>query len=270
MPAKANALGDFLRARRDQVHPEDVGLVPGGSRRAPGLRREELAMLAGISVEYYLRLERGRAQNPSPQIIDALARALRLDAKATRYLHELANPRGRETPEPDAAAYGLAELIDQFLVPAIVTNRYRDVLAANRIARALSPEFTPGQNSLRWRLLDPIAPQLYPNWEDAVEIAVGGLRELSGSWPTDPRMRALIAELSDASDYFRDLWARADVGYRLGIFVVRHPDVGDLHLIRHRLNAPYPGGDHVLMYRAEPGSPSESALEKLRSRATGC
>ena len=154
MPAKANALGDFLRARRDQVHPEDVGLVPGGSRRAPGLRREELAMLAGISVEYYLRLERGRAQNPSPQIIDALARALRLDAKATRYLRELANPRGGETPERDAAAYGLAELIDQFLVPAIVTNRYRDVLAANRIARALSPEFTPGQNSLRWRLLD--------------------------------------------------------------------------------------------------------------------
>lgn len=227
-------------------------------------------MLAGISVEYYLRLERGRAQNPSPQIIDALARALRLDAKATRYLHALANPHGGETSEPDAAAYGLAELINQFLPPAIVTNRYRDVLAANRIARALSPEFTPGQNSLRWRLLDPVARQLYPNWEDSVEIAVGGLRELSGACPTDPRMRALIAELSDASEYFRELWARADVGYRLGIFFVRHPDVGDLHLIRHRLNAPYPGGDHVLIYRAEPGSPSEAALEKLRSLSTGC
>lgn len=227
-------------------------------------------MLAGISVEYYLRLERGRAQNPSPQIIDALARALRLDAKATRYLHELADPHGGETSESDAAAYGLAELIDQFLVPAIVANRYRDVLAANRIARALSPEFTPGQNSLRWRLLDPVARQLYPNWEDSVEIAVSGLRELGGSCPTDPRMRALITELSDASDHFRELWARADVGYRLGIFLVRHPDVGDLHLIRQRLNAPYPGGDHVLMYRAEPGSPSEAALEKLRSRITGC
>ena len=90
--AKANALGDYLRARRDQVRPEDVGLVPGGQRRAPGLRREELAMLAGISAEYYLRLERGRAHNPSAQILDALARALQLDIKATRYLHQLANP----------------------------------------------------------------------------------------------------------------------------------------------------------------------------------
>lgn len=227
-------------------------------------------MLAGISVEYYLRLERGRAQNPSPQIIDALARALRLDAKATRYLHALANPHGEETSALDASAYGLSKVIDQFLMPAILTNRYRDVLAANQIARALTPEFTPGQNSLRWRLLDPVARQLYPNWEDAVEVAVNGLRELSGSYPTDPRMRALIAELSDASEYFRELWARADVGYRLGIFLVRHPDVGDLTLCRHRLNAPYPGGDHVLMYRAEPGSPSEAALEELRSRATGC
>jgi len=92
MAPKANALGDFLRARRDQVHPEDVGLIPGGQRRAPGLRREELAMLAGISSEYYLRLERGRAHNPSAQILDALARALQLDIKATRYLHQLANP----------------------------------------------------------------------------------------------------------------------------------------------------------------------------------
>src|SRR4029077_9191167 len=92
MAAKTNALGDFLRARRDQVRPEDVGLVPGGQRRAPGLRREELAMVAGISAEYYLRLERGRAKNPSPQIVEALARALQLDIKARKYLHQLASP----------------------------------------------------------------------------------------------------------------------------------------------------------------------------------
>jgi transcriptional regulator with XRE-family HTH domain len=263
--AKANALGDFLRARRDQVRPEDVGLVPGGQRRAPGLRREELAMLAGISGEYYLRLERGRAQHPSPQILDALARALRLDAKSTRHLHDLAAPRGGDTAEPEAAAHGLAECIDQFFMPAIVFNRYRDVLAANPIARALSPEFTPGGNSLRWRLLDPAARQLYVDWDEATEIAVSGLRELSGSCPTDPRMRALIAELSDASPRFREIWGRAEVGYRLGIFHVRHPRVGDLYLYRHRLNAPYPGGDHVLMYRAEPGSDSAKALEELRS-----
>jgi transcriptional regulator with XRE-family HTH domain len=263
--AGANALGDFLRARRDQVRPEDVGLVPGGQRRAPGLRREELAMLAGISAEYYLRLERGRAKNPSPQILDALARALQLDAKATRYLHDLAGPKGGDTAELEAAAHGLAAVIDQFLMPAIVLNRYRDVLAANPIARALSPEFRPGQNSLRWRLLDPAARQLFVNWDEATEVAVNGFRELSGSCPTDPRMRALIAELSDASPRFRELWGRAEVGYRLGIHHMRHALVGDLFLYRHRLNAPYPGGEHVLMYRAEPGSPSAQALEELRS-----
>ncbi len=226
-------------------------------------------MLAGISAEYYLRLERGRAQNPSPQILDALARALRLDAKTTRYLHELAAPTGCDTAEREAMAYGLAECIDQFFMPAIVANRYRDVVAANPIARALSPEFTPGRNSLRWRLLDPAARQLYVNWDEATEIAVSGLRELSGSCPTDPRMRALIAELSDASPRFRELWVRAEVGYRLGIHHMRHPQVGDLYLYRHRLNAPYPGGDHVLMYRAEPGSDSARALEQLRSSSDG-
>jgi transcriptional regulator with XRE-family HTH domain len=231
------------------------------------LRREELAMLAGISAEYYLRLERGRAQHPSPQIVDALARALQLDAKATRYLHDLAAPKGGDTSKPEVVAHGLAELVDQFLMPAIVVNRYRDVLAANLIARALSPEFTPGQNSLRWRLLDPAARQFYVNWDEATRIAVNGFRELSGSCPTDPRMRALIAELSDASPRFRELWGRADVGYRLGIHHMRHPQVGDLYLYRHRLNAPYPGGDHVVMFRAEPGSASALALEELRSLA---
>jgi transcriptional regulator with XRE-family HTH domain len=263
--AKANPLGDFLRARRDRVRPEDVGLVPGGQRRAPGLRREELAMLAGISAEYYLRLERGRAQHPSPQILDALARALQLDRKGTRYLHDLAAPKEGDTSEPEVAAHGLAEVIDELLIPAIVVNRYRDVLAANPIARALSPEFAPGHNSLRWRLLDPAARQFYVNWDEATEIAVSGLRELSGTCPNDPRMRALIAELSDVSPRFREIWDRGEVGYRLGLHHMRHPQVGELYLYRYRLNAPYPGGDHVLMYRAEPGSPSAQALEELRS-----
>jgi transcriptional regulator with XRE-family HTH domain len=265
--AKPNALGDFLRARRDQIHPEDVGLVPGGHRRAPGLRREELAMLAGISAEYYLRLERGRAHNPSPQIIDALARALQLDAKATRYLRELGAPKGGDTPQLEAQAHGLAECIQEFLMPAIVTNRYRDVLAANPIARMLSPEFTPGQNSLRWRLLDPAARELYLNWDEATEIAVSGLRELGASYPDDPRMRALVAELSTASPRFSELWNRGEVGYRLGVHHMCHPRVGEIYLYRHRLNAPYPGGDHVLMYRAEPGSRSAQALAELRSAA---
>jgi transcriptional regulator with XRE-family HTH domain len=271
--ARANALGDYLRARRDQVRPEDVGLVPGGQRRAPGLRREELAMLAGISAEYYLRLERGRAQHPSPQILDALARALRLDVKATKYLHQLANPTTSRWDQSvlEVAAEGLDRLIDQFPFPAIVASRYQDVLAANPIARALSPGFTPGQNFLCWRLLNPAARELYVDWDEATDAAVSGLRECAGTDPDDPRMQKLIAELSAASPRFRELWARADVGYRLGLMHMRHPRVGDLYLYRNQLNVPHvlhAIGQHLLIYHAEPGSDSARALEELRSLAT--
>ena len=265
MATDANALGDYLRARRQQVRPEDVGLVPGARRRVEGLRREELAMLAGISAEYYLRLEVGRDKNPSPQVLDALARALRLDAKATQHLHHLATQTGGDTSELEAGAYALAEVIDQFAMPAILANRYQDVLAANPLARALSPGFTPGQNFLRWRLLDPAARELYVDWDDATEMVVSGLRELSGLCPNDARMQAFIAELYSVSARFRELWPRAEVGYRLGIHHIRHPLVGDLYLYRHRLDAPYPGGDHVIMYRAESGSDSARALDRLRS-----
>jgi len=270
MAAKPNALGDYLRARRRQVRPEDVGLVPGARRRVAGLRREELAMLAGISAEYYLRLEVGRDKNPSAQVVEALAQALRLDIKATRYLHQLANPIISRWDHSvlDAAAEGLDDLIDQLPFPAIVASRYQDVLAANPIAQALSPGFTPGQNFLRWRLLDPAARELYVDWDDATDAAVSGLRELAGAVPGDPRMQTLIAELSSASPRFRELWARANVGYRLGTLHLRHPRVGDLYLCRNQLNVPHVAhalGQHVLMYRAEPGSESARALEKLRS-----
>lgn len=265
MVPKGNALGDFLRARRDQVHPEDVGLVAGGRRRAPGLRREELAMLAGISAEYYLRLERGRAQHPSPQIVDALARALQLDAKATQHMYDLAGQSGPAQGDRKSPDRPLAGLVDQFLVPAFAANRYLDVLAANAIAQVLSPEFAPGQNFLRWRLLDPAARQLYVDWDEATDSAVSGLREYCALCPAgDPRLRALTAELSAVSPRFRELWGHARVGYRDGILHIRHPRVGDLHLIRNRLNAPRPGGDHVIVYYADPGTASALALEELR------
>jgi transcriptional regulator with XRE-family HTH domain len=268
--ARANALGDYLRARRDQVRPEDVGLVPGGQRRTPGLRREELAMLAGISAEYYLRLERGRAHNPSPQILDALARALRLDIKATRYLHQLANPATSRWDQSalEVAAEGLDRLIDQFPFPAIVASKYQDVLAANPIAQALSPGFAPGQNFLCWRLLNPAARELYVDWDEATDAAVSGLRECAGTDLDDPRTQKLIAELSAASPRFRELWARADVGYRLGVMHMRHPRVGDLYLYRNQLNVPYVMnaiGQHLLIYHADPGSDSARALEELRA-----
>jgi transcriptional regulator with XRE-family HTH domain len=269
MAAEANALGDYLRARRQQVRPEDVGLVPGARRRVAGLRREELAMLAGISVEYYLRLEVGRDKNPSQQVVDALARALQLDPKAKQYLHALAADTGWDASDPDAAAYCVADLISELAIPAVMANRYLDVLAANPIARALSPEFTPGQNFLRWRLLDPAARDLYVDWDEATQSAVGGLRDLGGRSPDDIRMRTLVAELSASSPRFCELWSNAGVGYLLGVNHLRHPQVGELYLRRTRLNAAYPGGDHVVIYRAEPGSDSARALDALRSISVG-
>lgn len=266
MAVRANALGDYLRARREQVRPEDVGLVAGARRRVAGLRREELALLAGISADYYLRLEQGRDKNPSPQVLDALARALRLDVKAIEYLHQLATPAGgRRDAGAEVAADGTEELIEQFAMPAIVASRSLDVLAANQIARALSPGFTPGRNFLSWRLLDPAARELYVNWDAATDVAVSGLREAAGSDPDDPRVRSLIAELSTTSERFRELWARADVGYRPDVVHMRHPLVGDLYLHPNRFNIPHSGGQHMLTYRADPGSDSAKALDALRS-----
>jgi transcriptional regulator with XRE-family HTH domain len=264
---KANALGDYLRARRERVRPEDVGLIPGARRRVTGLRREELAVLAGISADYYLRLEQGRDQNPSAQVLEALARALQLDIKGTEYLHQLAGPTGSrwEPSGLEAAADQLDEFIDQLSMPAIVASRYQDVLAANPIARALTPGFEPGQNFLMWRLVDPAAREFFVDWDDATDIAVSGLREVAGSATDDPRLRALVDELSGVSARFRELWARADVGYRVGITHVRHPQVGELYLHRSRLHVPHSGGQHLIILRAEPGSDSAKALEALRA-----
>jgi len=269
MAAKGNALGDYLRARRGQVRPEDVGLIAGARRRVRGLRREELATLAGISSEYYLRLEQGRDKNPSAQILDAIARALQLDIKGTEHLHQLASPPGsrREQLDLETAADGTDELIDQFSMPAIVASRCLEVLAANPLARALSPGFTPGRNFLRWRLLEPAARDFFVDWDESTDVVVSGLREAAGSDPDDPRLRALVEELSGASARFRELWARAEVGYRTGVIHMRHPDVGDLYLHRNRFNIPHSGGQHMLTYRAEPGSESAAALEALRSLA---
>jgi transcriptional regulator with XRE-family HTH domain len=206
-------------------------LDAGARRRVPGLRREELATLAGISSAYYLRLELGRDTHPSAQVVDALARALQLDPRATEYLYQLVFDAGWP----------------QILAPA-----------------HCHPASHPGQNFLRWRLLEPAARKLYVNWDEATEIAVSGLREVAGSDMGDPRLRALIDELTAASQRFRELWARADVGYRKSIIHMRHPQVGDLHLHRNRLVAPHSGGQHLLIYYAEPGSESAKAPEVLR------
>ena len=135
-------------------------------------------------------------------------------------------------------------------------------------SRALSPGLTPGENFLRWRLLEPAARDFYVDWDEATDVAVSGLREAAASDPTDPRLRSVIDELSAASERFRELWARADVGYRVGIMHMRHPKVGDLYLQRNRFNIPHSGGQHLLIYRAEPGSESAAALDALRAVAS--
>jgi transcriptional regulator with XRE-family HTH domain len=261
--AEGNALGEYLRARRARVRPEDVGLVPGARRRVAGLRREELATLAGISAEYYLRLEQGRDKNPSQQVLDALARALQLDIKGTEYLYQLAGASNDRQPDLEVVAEGLDALIDQFPMPAFIANRYQEVLAANPIARALSPGFEPGQNFLRWRLVEPAAREFFVDWEDATAIAVSGLREVAGGASDDPRMRALVAELSAVSPRFRELWTRAEVGYQPGITYVRHPVVGELYFHRYRLSVPHSGGQHLIIFRPDPGSPTARAVGQL-------
>jgi transcriptional regulator with XRE-family HTH domain len=184
---KANHLGDYLRARRARVTPAEVGLVPGPRRRLTGLRRDELAMLAGISSEYLQRLEQGRDRHPSAEVLDSIARALRMDAKATAHLHQLAHSTSRpHRMAHEHVSAAIAELIDQFLVPAVVVSRYQDVLAANPIARALSPGFEVGQNLSRWRFTDPAAKQIHPDWDEATALAVGGLRALFAEDPDDP------------------------------------------------------------------------------------
>lgn len=267
---KVNALGDYLRARRDLVRPEDVGLIPGGRRRVPGLRREELAMLAGISSDYYLRLEQGRDQHPSDQVIDALAGALRLDAAATAHLHDLARPRSRRRARPRAERVpaGVAQLIEQFPMPAFVTGKYLDVLAANPLARALSPSFTPGRNVLRQILLDPGDRALHLDWERATAGVVGGLRATAGTDPEDPHLTALVDELSIRSDRFRTLWARADVGHRQdGTNHMRHPQVGELRLRHEKFDVAGTDGQQLVVFHAEPGTDSAQALALLGSIA---
>jgi transcriptional regulator with XRE-family HTH domain len=267
---KANALGDYLRTRREQIRPENVGLSAGTRRRVPGLRREEVATLAGVSSAYYLRLEQGRDTHPSAQVVDALARALQLDFKATEYLHRLANATGGHRPQSteETVTDKLRELIDQFSLPVAVCNRIMDVLAANPCARSLSPGLTPGQNLLCWILLDPASRQLYVDWDHATDIAVREFREVVGSDLDDPRLRALIDRVSAESPRFRELWARGDVGYSTNIVRMRHAQAGDLHLHRSRFAVPHSSGQHLLIYHAEPGSESAMALEALRSLAS--
>jgi transcriptional regulator with XRE-family HTH domain len=268
-----NLIGEYLRARRDLVQPQDVGIPDSGSRRrVRGLRREEVAMLAGVSSDYYVRLEQGRDQHPSQQVLDALARALRLDDDATAHLHRLANPptrRRRKTPRPEKVPAGILQLIESWSqTPAYVHSRYLDVLAANPLATALAPYYAKGENLVRAAFLDPRVRDMYRDWELATENTVAALRALVGPDVDDPRLNELVGELSVRSDRFRQLWARHDVRpKRSGTARFDHPLVGPLDLSDERL--PIPGTDRqtLVVFHAASGSVSAQALTLLASTA---
>jgi transcriptional regulator with XRE-family HTH domain len=260
-------LGEYLKARRQLVTPEDAGVPRGPRRRVPGLRREELALLAGISPDYYLRLEQGRDHNPSPQVLDSLARVLRLDADAQAYLRRIAESAGSGGRRPlsqEHVAEHVADLIDELDVPTFIQGRFMDVLAANPLARALSPQYVPGTNLLRAVFLDPRDRELHQDWDRATEEAVAGLRSLAGAELDHPRVVGLVTELSATSDRFRMLWARQDVRDKVGgTSQMLHPVVGALELRHEKFLLTGADRQIMVMYHAKPGSASRQALEHL-------
>jgi transcriptional regulator with XRE-family HTH domain len=265
---RSNVLGEYLRARRELVDPADVGLRVTGVRRTPGLRREEVATLAGISADYYLRLEQGRDRNPSPQVLEALARVFGLDAAATQYLLSLsaARPAAPRRPRREVVPAGIRQLVDTLELPAFVENRMFDVLAANRLATALSPGIRPGNNRLRSVFLDEDEQDLHTDWAQATAGMVASFRASLGTDVDDPRIAQLVGELSLASERFRRLWARHDVKALAGSPArLRHPEVGMLELRREKLAIGGSGGQLLVIYHAEPGSESARSLALLGS-----
>jgi transcriptional regulator with XRE-family HTH domain len=268
-----NALGEFLRARREQVRPEDVGLATGGGlRRVPGLRREEVAMLAGVSADYYLRLEQGRDRHPSVQVLDALATVLRLDPDATAYLIGLAGPRSAAArkparPKPERVPASVRQLIDGWpRNPAYVQNRFTDVLAVNTLAAALSPNYAVGVNLLRAIFLDPAERELRRDWTQLTAEGVASLRAHVGPDVDDPRLVELVGELSVRSERFRRLWARHDVRPKQGrLSRLAHPQVGDIDLHSDKFTVIGPDRLILVVFHAEPGSRSAELLDILGS-----
>ncbi len=270
---RENLIGEYLRARRELVRPDDVGVHDlGRRRRVAGLRRSEVALRAGVSTDYYVRLEQGRDQHPSPQVLDALARALQLDDDAAAHLHRLANrstPRRRNRARPEKVPAGIVQMIQSWSeTPALVEGRYTDVLAVNSLATALAPYYAVGTNLVRATFLDPRVREMYDDWDEITESAVAGLRALVGPEVDDPHLNELVGELSVRCERFRSLWARHDSRpKRSGTARLEHPVVGPLELSYEKLPIPDTDRQTLAVYHADPGSPSARALALLASDA---
>ncbi|AOP47906.1 helix-turn-helix transcriptional regulator [Streptomyces lydicus] len=262
-----NDLGDFLRARRSGLRPEDVGMASYGLRRVAGLRREEVAVLAGVNVDYYTRLEQGRERRPSPQVLDALSRALHLDTDAHDHLHRLAGtaPLDRPGPQRNGVSPALRQLMDGYPhTPAFVLNRTLDILATNALADALYSPFHPADNLARAVFLDPAGRDFYARWDRAAQATVAHLRQAAGFDPDDPRLNALIDTLTEHSTTFSTLWQAHTVrGKTRDAKTLNHPDVGPLTLTYQAFDVRDAPGQQLVIYHAEPGSPSAQALALL-------
>ncbi|MFF1677444.1 helix-turn-helix domain-containing protein [Streptomyces sp. NPDC058256] len=268
-------LSEFLRTRRARLKPEDVGMPDfGRHRRVPGLRREELAQLAGVSVAYYTRLEQGNGRNVSAEVLDAISRALRLTDAEHAHLTHLAKPKEHKKKQgarPQQVRGALRQLLDTLDgVPAYITGRRSDVLVWNRMAAAVFGDWAelPVQerNWARMVFLRPEYHDLFVEWEQKAIDIVCLLRMDAGCHPDDPRLSALVGELSVKSEDFRRLWATHDVKEKThGVKRLRHPLVGDLSLQYESFQLAGDAEQVLVTYHAEPGSPSAEALHLLSS-----
>ncbi|MFJ9567180.1 helix-turn-helix domain-containing protein [Streptomyces fuscichromogenes] len=273
---------EFLASRRARISPQSAGLpVAGRKRRVPGLRREEVAALAGLSVDYYIRLERGALTNASDSVLEAIARALRLDAAERAHLTDLARAgrpstasRPRRT-SPTAIAPQVQTVLDALVgVPALVRSPTLDLIAANPLGRALySAVHTGGRtapNLARFTFLDPRARDFWCDWDEAADDLTAQLRAAAGANPLDRSLTDLVGELSTRSDAFRELWARHDVRvHGRGTKRFRHPVVGVLELRYDLLHLAAEPGLTMIAYSAEPGTTSHDNLSLLASWAAG-
>jgi transcriptional regulator with XRE-family HTH domain len=272
-----NEIREFLTSRRAKITPEQAGLrTYGGTRRVPGLRREEVALLAGVSVDYYTRLERGNLSGVSETVLEALARALQLDEAERAHLFDLARaasttPRPRRRPAPQRVRPSVQRMLDAMTgAPAFVRNGRMDILAANRLGYALYSELYAGPrrpaNTAWFVFLDPRAPGFYLDWEQVANDAVAILRSEAGRNPYDRSLSDLVGELSTQSELFRKLWAAHNVRYHdTGVKRFHHSVVGDLTLSFETMTLTGDSGLTMFAYTADAGSRSEEALNLLAS-----
>jgi transcriptional regulator with XRE-family HTH domain len=268
---------EFLTTRRAKLTPERAGLpVYGGNRRVPGLRREEVALLAGISIEYYTRLERGNARGVSEEVLEALARALQLDEVERAHLIDLVSTAnaarpGRRRPTPQRVRPSVQRLLDSMTgTAAFLRNGRLDILSANQLGYALyAPAFgdpVRPVNLARFIFLDSKSTEFYGDWDGIAHAAVGSLRAEAGRDPSDRALTELVGELSVRSQQFRVRWAAHDVDYyRSGTQPFHHPLVGDLTLDYDALELPADPGQTIVAYTAEPATPARHALDLLAS-----